>query len=88
MDPSENANRRYAVGVQSTLFDPVAIVRFWGSRQTSYQQVMVQAFNNVSEARDAADKVIRRKARKGYFIVGGYVPPGLDVHPADGDAAG
>jgi predicted DNA-binding WGR domain protein len=84
IDPDENANRRYAVGVQPALFDPVAVIRFWGSRQTSYQQVMVQAFNDVSEARDAADKVIRREVRKGYRIVGGYVPPSLDAQPADG----
>ncbi len=35
IDPSTNANRWYAVGVQSTLFDSVAVVRFWGERITS-----------------------------------------------------
>ncbi len=43
--------------------------------------MQIEPFADQDAAREAADKVIRGKVGKkaGYRIVGGYVPPGLDV---------
>ncbi len=35
IDPTTNANRWYAISVQPTLFDSVAVVRFWSGMNTS-----------------------------------------------------
>jgi hypothetical protein len=40
VDFSHNVNRWYAVGVQPSLLDAVALVRFWGSREKNYRRVM------------------------------------------------
>jgi hypothetical protein len=40
VDFDKNVNRWYAVGVQPSLLDAVALVRFWGSREKNYRQVM------------------------------------------------
>ncbi len=87
IDPATNASRWYAVGVQSTLLDDIAVVRFWGSRKTAFQQMKVELFADVDEARAAADKLIRAKVRQknSYRITAGHVPPGLDQELATGD---
>ena len=74
VDPDEHMNRWNAVGVQPGLFDQVAVIRLWGSREKDYQQVMVQAFEELEVARTAADELIREKVRRGYQVVGGYAP--------------
>jgi predicted DNA-binding WGR domain protein len=74
VDAQENENRWYAVGVQPSLFDAAAVIRFWGSREKDYQQGMVRAFDDAETARDAADRLIRAKLRRKYQIVSGYVP--------------
>jgi predicted DNA-binding WGR domain protein len=77
-------NRWYVVAVQNSLFSELALIRFWGSRGTDFQQIKIEPFENANKARDAADRLIRSKVRKGYRVVSGYVPPELDAQPADG----
>jgi hypothetical protein len=66
------------------LLDPVVVVRFWGSRETAFQQMKAEPFEDWEKARAAADKLIREKVRQkdGYRITAGHVPPGLDQEPA------
>ncbi len=78
IDPDKNANRWYLIGIQPSLFDPIALIRFWGSRTTTYQQVMVQPFDDQETAREAADKLICDKVRSGYRVTAGYRPPGIE----------
>ncbi len=87
VDPDARANRWYAVGVQPSLLDSMAVICFWGSRETTYQQMQIEPFEGQDAAREAADKVIRAKVRQkdSYRIVGGYVPSGLDTQPASDD---
>jgi len=75
-------NRWYAVGVQPSLFDAAAVIRFWGSREKDYQRGMVRAFDDAEAARQAADRLIRAKVRGKYQIVGGHVPDELRDAPA------
>ncbi len=64
------------------MFSEVALIRFWGSRSTDFQQMKLEPFVDANKARDAADRLIQSKVRRGYRIVGGYVPPSLDAQPA------
>lgn len=88
IDPEENANRYYAVGVQPSLLDPVALIRSWGSRETDYCRLRVEPFADAEAARAAADKLIREKLRHGYRLVGGYQPPGIGELVAGEQEAG
>ncbi len=80
-------NRWYVVAVQASLFDEVALIRFWGSRGTDFQQMRVDPFDDVDTARDAAERLIREKVRKGYRIAGEYALPGFDAGKAGADRA-
>ena len=92
IDPDKNANRWYLIGIQPSLFDPIALIRFWGSRSTTYQQVMVQPFEDQETAREAADKLICDKVRGGYRVTAAYRPPGIKElearEPVAGDGEG
>jgi predicted DNA-binding WGR domain protein len=85
IDHSQRVNRWYAVGVQATLFDQVAVVRFWGSRANKSQRVLVRAFDNETQAREIADRLIRAKVKRKYRIVAGYNPDGPNEEPESGD---
>jgi predicted DNA-binding WGR domain protein len=78
MDYGQNVNHFYLVGVQPSLFDNVALIRFWGSRQNTSQRVIVQPFDDQASARAAADRLIQQKVKRGYLIVDGYEPPGIE----------
>ena len=78
VDHSQNANRFYLIGVQPSLFADVALIRFWGSREKNYQQVMVQPCTDEASARAAADRLIQQKVKRGYTIVDGYEPAGIE----------
>ena len=81
MDYEQNINF-YLVGVQPALFDQVAVIHFWGSRQNMRQRVIVQPFDDQASARAAADRLIQHKVKCGYLIVAGYEPPGLGADDA------
>ncbi len=84
VDYDQNVNRFYLIGVQPALFDQVAVIRFWGSREKDYQQVMVRPFDSQASARQAADRLIRAKLRRGYCIVDGYRPGELETDDQNG----
>ncbi len=71
VDPDEGLNRWYYVGVQPGLFDQIVVVRFWGSRESAFQQMALQAFADVEAAAGAADALVRAKVGRGYKVVGG-----------------
>ncbi len=79
IDHDLRINRWYAVGVQAALFDRVAVIRFWGSRANKSQRVLVRAFDDETQAREIADRLIRAKVKRQYRIVAGYRPPGIDA---------
>jgi predicted DNA-binding WGR domain protein len=88
IDPEDHANRYYAVGVQPSLLDPVALIRSWGSRETDYCRLRVEPFEDWEAAREAADRLIRDKLRRGYRLVGGYRPVGIEELVAGEPVAG
>ena len=81
VEPNENKDRFYAVGVQPTLLDPFALIRLWGSRSTSAQRMMIEPYPDPETARMAADRLICEKVRGGYRIVAGHVPAAIGAVP-------
>ena len=71
VEPDEGMNRWYFVGVQPGLFDEVVVIRFWGSRESAFQQMALQAFDDVEAARAAAGDLVRAKLGRGYKVVVG-----------------
>ena len=69
IEPIERMNRWYMVSVEPTLFDAVAVVCRWGSRETEYQQTQVYYVENPVDAHTLATKIIRRKKKRGYEVV-------------------
>lgn len=66
VDPVQRMNRWYSVSVQPTLFDQAAVVLAWGSRRTRYVRVRVIPAPSLDEAHQLAEKIVRRKLKKGY----------------------
>ncbi len=69
VDPEKNANRWYAVAVQSTLLDGCAVVCLWGSRRTGYQRQRVISMPSEQEAKALAEQIVARKLRRGYVCL-------------------
>jgi predicted DNA-binding WGR domain protein len=74
VDHEHKTNRWYAIGVQPTLLDGIAVIRFWGSRGNRYQRMLIEPFTETQPARERADALIRARLQRGYYIRSGYVP--------------
>ena len=69
VNPSENINRWYWVKVQSTLFDPVAVVCGWGRRDTRYSKWRIFPTATWEEATVLAGQIIKKRLNHGYTKV-------------------
>jgi predicted DNA-binding WGR domain protein len=69
IEPEENMDRWYLVAVQATLFDPVAVITAWGSRETTYQQMRIFPTGSEEEALDLAARIVGQKLRLGYILI-------------------
>jgi predicted DNA-binding WGR domain protein len=58
--------RWYAVGIQSTLVDGVAVITGWGSLKSSFQQWRTHQVQSMEEANDMKEKILLERQRKGY----------------------
>ncbi len=83
IDSEKRMNRWYAIGIQPGLFDVVALVRLWGSRETRHQRMRVEPFADLEAAKAAADDLIQRKLRRGYQFVTGYGSTKADMTVED-----
>jgi len=68
IDHQQNTNRWYAVGIQPTLLDEIAVIRFWGCRGNTYQQTIIEPFTDLEKAHTRANTLIREKLHRGYQI--------------------
>lgn len=66
IDPVKHMRRWYAVGVQSTLLDGVAIVYGWGSLKSSFQQWRRIPASTIEEAEKICNQMIGARMKKGY----------------------
>lgn len=69
VEPEERMDRWYLVTVQATLFEPVAVVVAWGSRETTYQQLRVLPAESEEEARALAESIVMQKLKRGYMLI-------------------
>ncbi|KYP09988.1 MAG: WGR domain-containing protein [Limnobacter sp. CACIAM 66H1] len=69
VDASQNMARYCRMTVQPTLFGKWSLVREWG-RVGRGGQVRVVPYPSEGEAAEAMSELLRRRARRGYAIVG------------------
>ena len=66
VEPAKHMYRWYAVGIQNTLVDGIAVVIGWGSLKSSLQQWRTHQVNSLDEANTIKDKILLTKLKKGY----------------------
>ena len=64
----KNASRFYLVEVGPSLLDPHSVMRVWG-RIGGQQRSMVSPCASMEEAQALADRLVRRRIKRGYWIV-------------------
>mgnify|MGYP001797126137 CR=1 FL=1 len=71
-DAAQRMNRWYAVRIQPTLLDPVAVICSWGSGVTAWEQSKIMPMASWEQARTAADNIVKSKIKRGYWVVSEY----------------
>ncbi len=64
----KNEARFYLVSVGPSLLDSHAVMRTWG-RIGGHQRSMVSPCASAEEAQTLADRLVRRRVRRGYWVV-------------------
>ncbi len=70
-EPERHVYRWYAVLVQATLLEEWAVVCGWGSLRTRYERWRWIGCRDEAEARQTAERIVRRKMRRGYRFSAG-----------------
>jgi predicted DNA-binding WGR domain protein len=75
-------DRWYLCAVTQTLYDPIAVLCAWGSRQTAYQQTRVFPMASQVAAEKQVNKIVASKIKRGYRVI---VASGIDLAAAAAD---
>jgi predicted DNA-binding WGR domain protein len=67
-EPENNVNRWYFVTVQPTLFEPLAVICFWGRRGTKYQRARILPAGTPAQAEELASWIVSQKIKRGYIV--------------------
>lgn len=67
IDPVKHMHRWYAVSIQGTLVDELAVVHGWGSLNSSFQQWRRIVADSQGEAERLFDQMITARLKKGYI---------------------
>jgi predicted DNA-binding WGR domain protein len=70
IEPENNMDRWYFVGVQPTLLEPWAVICAWGNRRTRYMRMRSLPVESLEVAEEIAAANVARKVRRGYLITG------------------
>ena len=70
IEPENNMDRWYFVGIQPTLFEPWAVTCAWGNRRTRYARMRSLPAESLEAAEEIADAIVARKVRRGYSVTG------------------
>lgn len=65
-EPEKHIDRWYCLALTTDLFGQHALYRAWGSRRTAYQHVRCDTFPTVEDAVHAAQRILARRAQRGY----------------------
>ncbi len=66
VEPAKHMYRWYAVGIQNTLVDGIAVVIGWGSLKSSFQQWRTHQVQNLEEANTMKDHILLERLKKCY----------------------
>jgi len=80
IEPENNMDRWYFVGIQPTLFEPWAVVCAWGNRRTRYARMRSLPADSLEAAGKVADAIVAKKVRRGYLITGSREEPALAAY--------
>ena len=67
IDPDRHMHRWYAVGIQSTLVEELAVVYGWGSLDSAFQQWRRIVVSSQEEAEGLFNKMVETRLRRGYI---------------------
>ena len=68
INQEKNASRFYLVEVGPSLLDPYNVMRVWG-RIGGHQRSMVSPCASAEEAQALADRLVRSRVKRGYWVV-------------------
>lgn len=72
IDPEKRMYRWYAVGIQNTLIDGIAVIYGWGSLKSTFQHWRTIHVGSQKEAEMIAQRILEIRQRKGYVYRGKY----------------
>lgn len=67
IDPEKHMYRWYAVGIQSTLIDGVAVYG-WGSLKSTFQQWRTMQVRSKNEAEGIVSRILKNRQKRGYIL--------------------
>ncbi len=67
IDPVKHMHRWYAVSIQGTLMDELAVIYGWGSLNSSFRQWRRIVVSSQEEAERLFDQMIAIRLKKGYI---------------------
>jgi predicted DNA-binding WGR domain protein len=70
IDPQKHMQRWYAVGIQSTLLEGLAVIYGWGSLRSSYQQWKRKLVGSQVEAEAIFNQMVASRLARGYTSAG------------------
>jgi predicted DNA-binding WGR domain protein len=68
IDPKKRMYRWYAVGIQNTLLDGIAVIYGWGSLKSTFQHWRTVRVNSEQEAEMLAKRILATRLKKGYSL--------------------
>lgn len=68
IDPQKHMHRWYAVGIQSTLLEGIAVIYGWGSLHSAFQQWRRNAVGSQEEAEKLCQQMVETRLKRGYVL--------------------
>ncbi len=66
VDPEKRMYRWYAIGIQTTLIDGIAVIYGWGSLKSTFQQWRTIHVRSQKEAEMIVKRILEKRLKKGY----------------------
>lgn len=68
VNPEKRMYRWYAVGIQNTLIDGMAVIYGWGSLKSTFQHWRTVRVNSEKEAEMIVKHILTTRLKKGYVL--------------------
>jgi predicted DNA-binding WGR domain protein len=67
IDPQKRMYRWYAIGIQNTLIDGIAVIYGWGSLKSTFQQWRTIRVRSQKEAVMIVKRIFEKRLKNGYI---------------------